>query len=140
MGLDMDPISSAKHRIVIAHDDSMLLKLLSKLLTPDSEIVASVRSGEEALGAVWSLQPKILVVDSEMPQMSGIQIAARLQEMGFASTKVVFLASLQHRRLMEPAMKSGAHGFVFKGDIFADLPTAISEVLAGRPFISPAYL
>jgi two-component system, NarL family, response regulator DesR len=140
MGLDMNPISSAKHRIVIAHDDSMLLKLLSKLLTPEFEIVASVRSGEEALGAVWSLQPNILVVDIEMPQMSGIQIAARLQEMGFASTKVVFLASLQHRRLMQTAMKSGAHGFVFKGDIFADLPTAISEVLAGRPFISPAYL
>jgi CheY-like chemotaxis protein len=139
IALDVDPISSAKHRILLGHQDNLLLKLLSTLLSPQFEIVASVHTGEETLEAVRSLQPDFLVLDIVMPDVSGIQIALRLQESGSA-TKIVFLASLEHTKLLEAALNSGARGFVFKGDIFRDLPFAISEALAGRIFVSSAHL
>jgi DNA-binding NarL/FixJ family response regulator len=137
--LNVDPIATAKDRILLADDDNLLLKLLSTLLRPQFEIVGSVRTAEDALDAVRCFQPDVLVLDIVMPDLSGIQVALRLQESG-SPTKIVFLTSLEHRGLVEAAMTSGAKGFVFKGDIFRDLPLAVSEVLAGRTFVSVAHL
>jgi len=139
MALGVDPISSAKHRLLLALDDNLLLKLLSTLLSPHFEIVGSVHTGEATLEAVHNLHPDVVVLDIAMSGVSGIQIALRLQESESATT-IVFLTSLEHKRLREAALNSGARGFVFKGDIFRDLPFAISEALAGRIFVSPAHL
>jgi DNA-binding NarL/FixJ family response regulator len=135
----VDPISSAKHRILLAHNDHLLRKLLSILLTPQFEIVAAVHTGQEVLDAVRSLQPDALVLDIVMPDLSGLVIARRLQA-SWPATKVVFLTSLEHTELRDAAMNSGARGFVFKGDIFRDLPLALAEALAGRTFISSVHL
>jgi two-component system, NarL family, response regulator DesR len=137
--LEVEPVSSAKHRILLAHDDNLLLKLISILLSPQFEIVASVHTGEEVLEAVHRLRPDVLVLDIVIHGLSGIQIALRVQESG-SPAKIVFLASLEHTKWLEAAMNSGARGFVFKGDIFRDLPLAISEALAGRTFVSSAHL
>lgn len=135
----MDSPASAKHRILLADDDDLILRLLSALLSPQFEIVASVHTGEDAFQAVLSLKPDVLVLDIVMPGLGGIETALRLQESG-SPTKIVFLTSLEDAELVEAAMASGASGFVFKGYIFRDLPFAISEALAGRTFLSSEQL
>jgi DNA-binding NarL/FixJ family response regulator len=138
-GNDVDSPASAKHRILLADDDNLLLRLLSTLLSPQFEIVASVHTGEAAFQAVLSLKPDVLVLDVVMPGLSGVETAQRLQESG-SPTKIVFLTSLEDTELVETAMISGASGFVFKGQIFQDLLFAISEALAGRTFLSSGHL
>jgi DNA-binding NarL/FixJ family response regulator len=135
----VNPSSTIKNRILLAQYDDILRKLLSALLSAQFEIVASVCSSYEALEAVPTLQPDVLVLDIAMPGLSGIEIAVRLQESSSA-TKIVLLTGLEHTRLMQAAMNSGVSGFVFKGAIFHDLPLAIAEALLGRTFVSSAHL
>jgi DNA-binding NarL/FixJ family response regulator len=53
-----------------------------------------------------------------------------------AATKIIFLSTFADRHLFSAALASGAHAFVFKSQIYADLPRAVEAVLDGRIFVS----
>ena len=125
-------------RIVIAEDQAMVLGALAALLDlePDLEVVGRAKDGQAALELVESLSPEILVSDIEMPKLSGIEVAARLQASG-ASTRVVIVTTFGRAGYLRRALEAGVRGYLLKdtpSDVLAD---AVRRVAAGSRAIAP---
>ena len=71
-------------RVLLAEDQAMMRDALAALLglEPDIEVLATVADGESALREAHRLQPDILVTDIEMPGLSGLDVAQRVQRFG----------------------------------------------------------
>ena len=68
-------------KVVLAEDQAMVLGALAALLElePDIEVIARAANGRDALRAVEQLAPDVLVTDIEMPEMTGLEVAAALK-------------------------------------------------------------
>jgi DNA-binding NarL/FixJ family response regulator len=126
---------AVKPRVVLADDEEALLRLISRFLGPTFDIVASARNGREAVSLVLQLQPDLLVLDIGLPVMHGLDVLAILKQKR-SPTKVVFLSTFADRHLSAAALSAGATGFVFKAQVYTDLPQALDAVVAGRTFVS----
>ncbi len=120
-------------RLVVADDHPFILDGLEQLFRgePDCELVARCTNGSEALRAVESLRPDVLILDVRMPQMDGIELLRKMQERQ-VSTKVVLLtASLDDARLLE-AFRLGACGLVLKESAPRLLVQSVRQVANGE--------
>jgi len=99
-------------------------------------VVGSARDGLAALEAARTLKPDVIVLDISMPGMNGLEVAARLRDVG-STAAVVFLTVHDDEDIILAAKAAGAIGYVVKARIFFDLMPAVQEAWAGRPFLSP---
>ena len=76
----MAGIKPHKIRVVIAEDQAMVLGALAALLEmeDDIEVIARARSGDEALRLVQQHKPDVFITDIEMPNRTGLEVAAEL--------------------------------------------------------------
>jgi two-component system response regulator DesR len=83
-----------KIRVVVAEDQVMVLGALAALLQiePDITVCAKATNGREALAAITLHRPDILVTDIEMPEMTGLALAAEVRSQ-FPLTRVVILTT-----------------------------------------------
>ena len=75
-----DQAADMSIRVLIAEDQGMVLGALAALLEiePDIEVVAKARDGTEALALAARTDPDVVLTDIEMPQMTGLELAAEL--------------------------------------------------------------
>lgn len=122
-------------RIVVADDHPIVLDGVARLLRAEEEfeVVASARDGEEALRAVRSLVPDILVLDLRMPGKDGLAV---LREMAVdrLSTKVVLLTAVESDEVLV-AVRLGVRGVVLKDMALSQIVDSIRAVHAGGRFI-----
>ncbi len=120
-------------RIAIADDHPFILDGLEQLFRgePDCEIVARCTNGEEALRAVETLHPDVLVLDVRMPQMDGIELLRKLHTRQFPTKVVLLTASLDDARLLE-AFRLGASGLVLKESAPRLLAQSVRQVAQGQ--------
>jgi DNA-binding NarL/FixJ family response regulator len=128
-------VKEVRRRIVLADDHPDILRRVSGMLTPQFEVVAMVGDGRSAVEAVHRLKPDILLLDVAMPEMDGMHAALEVRDIG-SSTKIIFLSMHQEEDYVAAALQAGAHGYVFKSRMRADLLMAIERVFAGSVFIS----
>jgi DNA-binding NarL/FixJ family response regulator len=128
-------MKGARRRIVLADDHPDILRRVSGMLTPEFDVVAMVSDGRSAVDAVNRLNPDILLLDVAMPEMDGMHAALEVKQIG-SSTKIIFLSMHQEEDYVAAALQAGAHGYVFKSRLRADLLVAIEQVFAGSVFIS----
>jgi DNA-binding NarL/FixJ family response regulator len=116
-------------KIVIADDHTMMREGLSQALDsiPDIEVIASVADGRELLDELERSTPDVILVDIEMPRLSGIG-ALRKLEGGPPAIVVTMHADETQRKKAEAA---GARGFLSKSSPLPDLAAAIRAVAAG---------
>jgi DNA-binding NarL/FixJ family response regulator len=102
-------------RVVLADDHSMVLDGLEELLSlePDMAVVASCRTGEEALAALRMHQASVLVLDLRMPGMDGLDVLRAIENAKLPTRVVVFTAALDDDEMVD-ALRLGARGFVLK--------------------------
>ena len=127
-----------KITVVIAEDQSMVLGALAALLEIESDVrvVGQARNGKEALQLVLQLQPDILLTDIEMPDMTGLEVAAELKQRG-ASTRIIILTTFSRPGYLRRAMEAGAAGYLLKDAPSATLASALRRVGAGHRVIDP---
>jgi DNA-binding NarL/FixJ family response regulator len=123
-------------RILLADDHEAMLARVRSELEEEFEVVAVVRNGLEALEAVASLDPDVLVIDISMPVMDGLQTANKLRA-SKSRVKVVFLTIHDDPDFFEAAFRAGALAYVTKERVPRDLVQAVRRVVAGHSFISP---
>jgi DNA-binding NarL/FixJ family response regulator len=124
-------------RVLLADDHEDFLVLTARLLEQESYLVNTVRDGQEVLDAVSRREPDVLLLDISMPVLSGIEAAQQLRAKG-CKAKIVFLTLHQEPDYVQAALAAGGVGYVVKSRLVSDLLVALREVLAGRPFVSPA--
>jgi DNA-binding NarL/FixJ family response regulator len=102
-------------RIVIADDHPLVLRGLAHLLDDerDLEVVAQCRDGVEALAAVRTHHPDVLVLDIRMPVKDGLQALRELKAEGNATRVVLLVSTLTDDELLE-AIRLGVRGLLFK--------------------------
>lgn len=129
-------------RVVIAEDQSMVLGALAALLDlqPDIQVVAQAADGKAGLDAVLRHEPDVLLTDIEMPQMTGLELAAAVQQRrkdtGLA-TKVVILTTFARAGYLRRALLAGAAGYLLKDAPAARLAEALRRVAQGGRAIDP---
>jgi two-component system, NarL family, response regulator DesR len=120
-------------RVLIAEDQAMVAGALAALLgnQPDIEVVGTAHDGREALTAVRTLKPDILLTDIEMPAMSGLELAAavRLEQV---PPRVVILTTFARQGYLRRALEAGAVGYVLKDSPSSRLADAIRRAHAGH--------
>ena len=122
-------------RILLADDFPQILEEVETLLWNDFEIVGFARDGGEALELCLTLNPDILLLDLSMPILCGLEVAARLKELGCRS-KIIVVTVQEDPDYVEAAFSLGALGYVLKGRIATDLLPAINSALNGSSFTS----
>ncbi len=117
-------------RIVIADDSPTLRRIVSSVLTSAGHEVIQAEDGVDAVQAVFREQPDAVVMDVQMPRVSGY-VATRLlkDDWQTAEIPVVLLTSLDAASDRYWGTKTGADGYLTKDFEAPDLTGAVSAVL-----------
>jgi two-component system, NarL family, response regulator DesR len=126
-------------RVVIAEDQAMVAGALAALLSieRDLEVVAIAPNGREALDLVRALAPDVLLTDIEMPEMTGLELAAAVRAEP-RPPRVVILTTFARPGYLRRALDAGASGYVLKDAPSTHLADAIRRVHAGARAVDPA--
>lgn len=125
-------------RVVIAEDQAMVLGALAALLETAGgiEVVGQARNGREALEQVMARKPDVLLSDIEMPEITGLELAAEIRRLRL-STRVIILTTFARSGYLRRALEAGASGYLLKDAPSATLATAVRQVHAGGRSIDP---
>jgi two-component system response regulator DesR len=120
-------------RVLIAEDQAMVAGALAALLgnQPDIDVVGTAYDGREALTAVRTLKPDVLLTDIEMPGLTGIELASAVR-LERTSPKVVILTTFARQGYLRRALEAGVVGYVLKDSPSSRLAEAIRQVHAGK--------
>ncbi|HEX3779702.1 MAG TPA: response regulator transcription factor [Pseudonocardiaceae bacterium] len=125
-------------RVVLAEDQGMVLGAFASLLDlqPDITVVATAADGNDALAAVTTHRPDVLVTDIEMPHRSGLEVAAELRRRA-DPTRVLIVTTFARSGYLRRAIEAGVAGYVLKDAPIGDLATALRRVHAGERVVAP---
>ncbi|MFC5146203.1 response regulator [Streptomyces aureoversilis] len=125
-------------KVLLAEDQSMVREALAALLglEDDIEVVAQVSRGDEVLDAARAHDLDVVLLDIEMPGMTGLDAAALVRR-ELPALKVVILTTFGRPGYMRRAMESGAEAFLVKDAPAAQLADALRRVLRGERVIDP---
>lgn len=125
-------------RVLLAEDQAMVRGALSALLGLESDIdvVGSAADGEEAWRALQQLRPDLLVTDIEMPGLTGLELAQRVQRHALAC-KVVIVTTFARPGFLRRALEAGVAGYLLKDAPAEQLAEALRKVHRGGRAIDP---
>jgi len=125
-------------RLLLADDHPMIGSALGMLLSGSAyELVGSASGGGEALRMCAELDPDILLLDVNMPDVGGLEVLSRLRKTR-ARQKVVLLTAGMTEAQMLTAVELMPQGIVYKTSDPAILLDCLDCVTAGRRWIDPA--
>lgn len=126
-------------KIVLAEDQGMLLGAMQALINmeDDMEVVATARNGVEALAAITAHQPDVIIMDIEMPEKTGLDVA---EEIKGQEHKVVILTTFARPGYFERAKKAGVRGYLLKDSPIEELVNAIRVIMDGRRMYAPELI
>jgi two-component system, NarL family, response regulator NreC len=126
-------------QVIIAEDHSIFREGLKALLTslPDIEIVGEANNGRDAVQLVFSLKPDLLLIDITMPGTNGIQAIRKIRKRQ-PNIKIITLTMHRNEEYVQEALKAGTNAYVLKESTWAELSYAVSVVLGGMTYLSPA--
>lgn len=128
-------------RIVVAEDQNLVLGALVALLRleEDFDIVGEATDGRAALDLVEANRPDLLLADIEMPKLTGIEVAQRVQRIG-APTRVVMVTTFARPGYVRRALDAGVVGYLLKDAPADELADALRRVHAGARVIDPGLM
>ena len=126
-------------RILIADDHGLIRAGLRALLqdAPDLAVVGEAEDGISVLSKVADLKPDIVLMDVSMPGISGIEATRQVREIS-PTTRVLALTVHEDEGMLRKMIRAGAHGYIIKRAVEADLLQAIKVVSQGYIYVHPS--
>jgi DNA-binding NarL/FixJ family response regulator len=113
-------------RILLVDDNALVRRAIRNLLCEQTswEICGEASAGSEACEKLRETQPDLILLDKNMPGLSGFE-TARLIRQGDSNVRILILTQEDARRMLAAAIEAGADGCVDKSRISSDLIPAI---------------
>jgi DNA-binding NarL/FixJ family response regulator len=129
---------SADIRIVVVDDHTLFRRGLVGLLAEMDgfDVVGEAANGQDALYIIQAQKPDIVLLDVNMPEMSGVETLAELRKQEISSP-VLMLTISQHEEDLIGAIRAGASGYLLKNTEPETLRQTILQVVAGRSVLAP---
>jgi len=125
-------------RVLLAEDQGMVRGALAALLgmEPDIEVVGVAADGEGAWRELQRLRPDVLVTDIEMPGLTGLELAQRVQRHELP-TRVLIVTTFGRAGFLRRALEAGVRGYLLKDAPAERLAEAIRQVHGGGRAVDP---
>lgn len=124
-------------RIVIA-DDHKLVRAGLVMLISDMhgyEVVAEASDGQEAVELAQSLKPDMILLDIQMPRLSGLDCLAQIRKCQ-PDAKILMLSMHANAEHVRRSLELGAQGYLLKDATITELELALKTVLSGNIWLS----
>jgi DNA-binding NarL/FixJ family response regulator len=125
-------------RVLIADDHTLFRDGLHALLVsiPDIQVVGETASGKETVVQADALQPDVILMDIQMPNMNGIEATRQILRIS-PHIGIIILTMFKDDDSVFAAMRAGARGYVLKGADQGVLLRAVRAVANGESLFSP---
>jgi DNA-binding NarL/FixJ family response regulator len=130
-------VATESLRVIIADDHPFYREGMARLLRrSDIDVIAEVPNADAAIQAVLELAPDVVVMDLNMPGMSGLEATEYLSDRAPASRVLILSVSAQEGDVID-ALLGGASGYVLKDGPVEEVIAGIRAAAAGACYISP---
>lgn len=126
-------------RVVVCDDHALFRRGLVMALEEAAgiEVVGEASDGHEAVEVAADLGPDVVLMDVQMPVMSGIEATHRLRDR-IPTVRVLMLSVDGDEHTVFESIRAGASGYVVKETPVGELVDAVRALAAGHPFVGPA--
>lgn len=124
--------------VMLVDDHALVRRGFRRLLDDDEtlEVVGEASNGAEAVQLAARLKPQVIVMDCQLPQMTGLEATRKILQ-GRPETAILMLSMHSEDTLVRQALEAGARGYILKNALELDLARAIKEVAAGNSVLDP---
>jgi two-component system, NarL family, response regulator NreC len=123
--------------VVLADDHPIVRQGLRTLLESENwcRVVGEASDGLTAINLIAQLQPEIAIIDVQLPDLNGLEVARRARDQA-PVTRVIVLSMFADEPYVLDALRHGATAYVLKEAATTDLAEAVQATMAGRRFLS----
>jgi len=125
--------------VLLVDDHRLVREALRDTLAkePDIEVVGEAGDAAAAFACARRLAPDMVILDIGLPDMNGIEAAARMKECSGVDSKIIALSAYADRRFVTEMLRAGASAYVTKSSAATELVRAIRSVAAGQNYVCP---
>ena len=116
-------------RVLIAEDHPAMAKAVCRVLARDCDVVGSVTDGSAVLEAAQRFQPDVIVIDLNLPNVSGLEACRQIMQAS-PEAKVIVFTAMNDPDVKRRSFEVGASAFLFKGTGDDDLLSTIKRLCA----------
>lgn len=119
-------------RVAIVEDSKTIRESLTHFLKsdPECQCVFSCGTAEEALAGIPGHQPEVVLMDIQLPKLSGIECTARIKKL-LPSVQIIMVTVYEDTERISAALRAGACGYLLKRCTPAELVSAVREARLG---------
>jgi len=125
-------------KLYLAEDQQLLNTALTMILNleTDFEVIGSATDGDTALSDIIKLKPNIVLLDIEMPKLTGLEIAKQLRLLK-QNVKIMVLTTFAQEHYFQQALQNNVNGYMLKDSPSEELIRSIRSIMAGDTIFSP---
>jgi DNA-binding NarL/FixJ family response regulator len=126
-------------RTLVVDDFSSFRRRVCWMLeeNPEVRLIGEAADGAEAVQKAVEFQPDLILLDSDLPKLSGIEAARQIRKV-VPKSKILFVSQDSNPEVVQSAFQLGARGYVIKSDAARELLTAVKTVIQGAQYVSRA--
>ena len=128
--------------VLIVDDEHLVRGGLKMILDaqPDIDVVGEAADGAQAVAGAAALRPDVILLDVQMPVMSGLEAAREILQHSEVRAKVIMITTFDLDEHVHAAIAAGASGFLLKDTRAEVLADAVRTVAGGEALLAPSIL
>ncbi len=125
--------------VLVADDHPIFRQGLAALIDKSDKLrlAGEAENGRAAIDLIEDLDPDVVILDIDMPEMDGIEAAREIKDRSIR-TVPIFLTMHKDKSILRSLKSLGVKGYVLKDSVLDEIVTCIRAVVAGKTYLSPA--
>lgn len=118
-------------KVLIVEDNPQNMKVAAMSLRPDGYEIVAATDGEEAMEVARREKPDLILMDIQLPKLSGLEVTRRLRQMdGFGGVPIIALTAYAMKGDEEKTREAGCDGYLSKPINTRELRRVVGEMLS----------